>query len=425
MKKASWFILFLLMGVSCLDQPDCFRQNLNLVGISFKKMYDGLQDTVYIFKVSSPQTSQGQTFYDTIFVTSLSLPVDYLNDQKKTNYSIYRSATDTSPAQLGVTYGSKTQFVSEDCGARFLISGLDIIPSETSGFDSIRLVSSTLSNPAQTNIAVYRCPITNVMKIAFGQYAMSAGVSQTESKQIVSITTSYGSTLLYNPKVPVNSVRLPIDPNGTTSQFVFKFLDGSMDTLNVTYQQHTGTFFSRCGEQKTFRLDVNNIVTSFQKNLRFIRIRRDSLFDPPLTNIEVIRCPQNNLINVLFKTILTQGSATIRDSVILKSLTADYTTADLRAGITGKTPNITLPLDPNKSFTRFYFEMTRDTSKTILKDTLQVSYSFGTPVTYHDECGPITPIIQLQIDNTTFSNQTKVDDPSVKFPAVTNIEIVQ
>lgn len=424
MKKASWFILFLLMGVSCLDQPDCFRQNLNLVGVSFKKMYDGKQDTVYIFKVSSPQTSQGQLFYDTIFVTSLSLPVDYLNDQKKTNYLIYRSATDASPAKLGVTYSSKTQFVSEDCGARFLVSGLDIIQSETSGFDSIRLVSGTLSNPAQTNIAVYRCPITNVMKIAFGQFGMSVGVSQTEYKQIVSIATNYGPTFLYNPNVPVNSVRLPLDPNGTNSQFVFKFLDGSTDTVKVAYQQHTNTYFSRCGEQKTFRLDTN-VVTSFRKNLRFIRFRRDSLFDPPLTNFEVIRCPQNNLVNVLFKTLLTQGSATVRDSVILKSLTADYTTADLRAGFTGKVAGITLPLDPNKQFTRFYFEMTRDTSKTIRKDTLQVSYSFGDPITYHQECGSLTPIIQLKIDNTTFNSQTKIDDPSVKFPAVTNIEIVQ
>lgn len=425
MKKASWFILFLLMGVSCLDQPDCFRQNLNLVGISFKKMFDGQQDTVYIYKISSPQTSQNQTFYDTIFVTSLSLPVDYLSEEKKTNYLIYRSATDTSPAQLGLTYSAKTQFVSEDCGARFLISGLDIIQSETSGFDSIRLVSGTLSNPAQTNIAVYRCPITNVMKVAFGQYGMTLGASQAESKQIVSIDANYGITFLYNPKVPVNSVRLPLDPNGTVSQFVFRFLDGTTDTLTVPYHQHTNTYFSRCGEQKTYRLDTSNIVTSFRKNLRFVRMRRDSLFDPPLTNMDVIRCPQNNLVNVVFKTILTQGSATIRDSVVLKSVTADYTTADLRAGATGKIAGITLPLDPNKSFTQFYFEMTRGTSNTLLKDTLRVSYSFGTPTTNHQECGALTPIIQLQIDNTTFSSQTKIDDPSVKFPAVTNIEIVQ
>src|SRR6478609_6629896 len=92
MKKASWFILFLLMGVSCLDQPDCFRQDQNLVGISFKKMFDGQTDTVYIVKITSPDTHDADYhFYDTTLVTSLSLPVNFFSTVGTTTFNIERN----------------------------------------------------------------------------------------------------------------------------------------------------------------------------------------------------------------------------------------------------------------------------------------------------------------------------------------------
>lgn len=420
MKKASWFILFLVMGVSCLDQPDCFRQNLNLVGISFRKMLGGQADTVYVLPVTSPGTQKDTYFLsDTVLAASLSLPVDYLNKENITTFSIVTVAVDgtQTPHTLQVNYSSKTQFVSEDCGERFLVSGLNIIKTD---FDSVQLVSGDLSNPSHTNIVVYRCPIPNYMKISFLQYYMDISLAHPDPKIINSISTG-PKTILYG-ETAVNFVRIPVDEGSTTTTFTFNFQDGTTETLTVPYAIKKKTIFDVCGEQQFYKLDTANIRTSFRKDLQIFKIRRDTLFDPPLTNVEIIRCPQNNLVNMVFKRILTEGGSAFRDSVTLANVTADYATGNLLAGITGKVTNITLPLDPSRTFTRFYFEL--DSASIIKKDTLQLSYTFDNPITYHGECGSMTPIINLQIDNTTFSSQTKIDDPSVKFPAISNLEII-
>lgn len=411
------------MGVSCLDQPDCFRQNLNLMGISFKKMLDGQADSVYIVRVTSPET-QNPSFEwtDTTFVTNISLPIDYLSKENTTTFYITRAVDgQLQPAEiLQVGYSSKTQFVSEDCGERFIVSGLNIIQA---GYDSIKLVSSDLSNPAHTNIVIYRCPEPNYMKVSFRQYYMDFALSQPDPRFISSITTD-NINIPYG-KIGVSSVRLPLNENATTSNFTFLFSDGSKDTLNVSYTISKKTIFRICGEQQSYKLDTSNVKTSFKKALQIFKIRRDILFDPPLTNIEITRCPQNNLINMLFKRISSFGGSAFRDSVRLTSVTADYPTGNLLAGITGKVTEITLPLNPSNNSTKFYFEFKLDSASVIKKDTLELSYTFDSPVTYHSECGPLTPITALQISNTTFNSQTKVDDPNVKFPVVSNIEIIQ
>ena len=46
MKRTGWFIFFLILAASCLDDPDCFQLNNNYLGISFYVMGSGGADTL-------------------------------------------------------------------------------------------------------------------------------------------------------------------------------------------------------------------------------------------------------------------------------------------------------------------------------------------------------------------------------------------
>src|SRR6187431_2998643 len=80
MKKAHWFIIFLLFAISCLDEPDCFRLNNNIIGIAFKKMYDGKADTVGVLGIqalSAPQVD----FLKGRYADGTYLPLDFFNQE--------------------------------------------------------------------------------------------------------------------------------------------------------------------------------------------------------------------------------------------------------------------------------------------------------------------------------------------------------
>ena len=47
-KKSAWFLSFLLMTAGCLDEPDCYLLNNNIIGVSFKKLENSTADTVAI-----------------------------------------------------------------------------------------------------------------------------------------------------------------------------------------------------------------------------------------------------------------------------------------------------------------------------------------------------------------------------------------
>ena len=94
---------------------------------------------------------------------------------------------------LSFGYTVKNQFISEDCGSAFVLSGLNIFEHD---FDSARVINSTPSKGGGTNFEIYRCPETDTMTIDFNQLrANSDGViinnkaSSYVSHQFDSITT--------------------------------------------------------------------------------------------------------------------------------------------------------------------------------------------------------------------------------------------
>jgi hypothetical protein len=402
MKRAFWFPLFLIMAMSCLDEPDCYRQNLNILGITFKKMYDGTGDTVNIWKAYA-DGFEDSLFYNSEGVTSLALPLNYL----KTETSFTIEGVERT-FQLFLTHQSKTQFVSEDCGSRFIVSDL-VISSST--FDSVKVVSNSLSNPAHVNIIVYRCPRTNIMRFSFRQlYMDTVSQGRADVHQVNSVTADFAPGPLWE-NVSLSSILLPVNPDALSSTFNFDLDDNDMRTFTVDYQKTETEVLTKCGVQKFF-----SHLTLSNNDFNMVEVAADSIHDPPYTNIVSYRCPTTNNIKVLFKK--SSGSSKVNDTLKVVTLTDDFSGASLYADTL--VSNVILSLNPNATTTTYTFAQEGSVTNTIT-----VKYT-ATPTTFHERCGEQIVFTDLEIVNTDFTQDgADISDPKAKFPVVNNIEILR
>jgi hypothetical protein len=393
------------MAVACLDEPDCFRQNINLVGISFKKMYDGRGDTVNIWKVSADGFDS--LFYDTVAVTSMSLPLNYLKNQ--TAFTIESVGRTYS---LLLNHKSKTQFVSEDCGSRFVVSDLGIISQD---FDSIQLVSNSLANPAHVNINIYRCPITNIMRFSFRQLYMDTVKNGRADVRIInSVTADYAPTNPLYVDAELSSLLLPLNPTTDASTFSFNLDDNETRKFTVKYHKDPKIIFEQCEEQLLFsKLDTAD------NDFSILKVTIDSIHDPPYTNIVSYRCPETNMIKVLFKQ--KKESSKITDTLSMVSLTADFINDPIYT--TSKVTSVELPLNPNATTTQYTFNLEGGGT-----NKLAVTYT-ATPTTFHKVCGQQVVFTDLKISKTdsdfVVTSPIEIIDPKAKFPTVNNIEILR
>lgn len=228
-KRTLWFFVFALMAISCLDQPDCFSLNNNYVGVSFKKLSNRTADTIGITRVFLPEANV--EFLPTAVVTSFDIPLNLYNNATSVLVEAGGAVYD-----LKMDYELKTQFVSEACGGRFLLSGLR---AASESFDSIRVAVATpkSQNIAGTNIEVFRCPNTSHLKL---QFAAAVTITTIEA-------THLGT--LPGPAEAITSLVLPLNTDASESTFVFTFSDETEKTMTVGYERVTDELFNACGEQ--------------------------------------------------------------------------------------------------------------------------------------------------------------------------------
>jgi len=260
MKKLTWFVFFSIIAVSCLDEPDCFQLNNNSVVIAFKILGAGA-DEFALVGIISPETDS--VFYGYQIVPSAELPLNPLDVQ--TRYS-FQGVYGDNEIQLG--YTRQVQFVSADCGERYIFADLKIMEHD---FDSARVVYATPTAPASTNIEIYRCPRTNLMGIDLGD------------KQLVEGVTAGFSTFIFLPSDSLTTIDLPLNKDDSTTTFVFDF--GAVSkTLKVKYTRTNKTRFEICGEQTLFsNLLVDTAITDFSS----ATILKDSIQDLPIINLEI------------------------------------------------------------------------------------------------------------------------------------------
>ena len=120
----------LFVTAACLDEPDCYNLNNYVIGVSFKKIEDSTTDTV---SVSAFGTIEPPLLFltDTSF-SRLNLPLNYFQDETA---FFFEDPETTRILRLG--YTSQAQFVSENCGEKFVLSKLRVLEHS---FDSVRLI---------------------------------------------------------------------------------------------------------------------------------------------------------------------------------------------------------------------------------------------------------------------------------------------
>jgi hypothetical protein len=146
-KTSAWLLIFLLLTVSCLDEPDCYHLNNDVIGISFKKLEDRSTDTLAITAMGTVEPPL--LFYtDTIF-TKLFLPLNYFQDE--TTF-FFETAETTHLLRLG--YVSQAQFVSENCGEKFVLSTMRVLEHS---FDSVRVLTDVPTSEAgATHLEIFQ-----------------------------------------------------------------------------------------------------------------------------------------------------------------------------------------------------------------------------------------------------------------------------
>lgn len=147
-KKIFLFIVSAIIAAACLDEPDCYQLNNQIVGIGFKKLTDGTADTVSIIGLGTldPPILFSE---DTLDLSRIFLDLNYFKNE--TTY-FFRDFETFDTLKLG--YVSQAQYVSESCGEKFVLSHLKVLDHT---FDSVRLVTDVpTGNGSSIQIEIFQ-----------------------------------------------------------------------------------------------------------------------------------------------------------------------------------------------------------------------------------------------------------------------------
>jgi hypothetical protein len=399
-RKVALYSIFALLALSCLDEPDCYNLNNNIIGIAFRKIADNRADTVALIGIML--NGSDSLFYHNILATGVELPLNVLGSDTEITFE-FAGLNGPFVRTLHTSYTSKVQFVSEDCGERFIVSDLRL---ESHDFDSVRLVNAQPGREATTNYVVYRCPVTNRMKIGFRQLGTIDSVGTPMDVFLNGITSDFSPLVLY-PDDTASTFILPLNPEATSVTYNFDFKEGSAD-LVVDYRTVTTTRYGVCGSQ-TFFAGLMASSATFDK----VRVVRDSIRDPAVTNVLLQRCPDTNLIRIDFVNQAGEGGR--RKVVELNRITTDYSAEVLYEG--EAVSSVILPLNDQADATRFTFDLESGPVE------LEVGYT-RTPVILHKVCERFA-ISELSIISSGFASDPEVLEDETAFPVnTTNLAII-
>jgi hypothetical protein len=422
-KKTSWFLFSLIFAFSCLDDPDCFLLNNDVIGISFQVLGSSTPDSLHISSLSINGIQVDSVYADgdvrataDLSMTKMSVLATRSTDTLRLDF-LSNGVVKT----IRLSYDWKVQFVSEECGARYIFSDLFL---EGHNFDRIDLLSTSPGRDASSvNLVVYRCPKADTMGLSFLQLtlpATGAASSRSMSASLNSITVN-GTTQLYIGKT-VSTLKLPVNIEDTKSNYVFDFADDfgyaeNVRSLSVAYDVDSEVRFEACGVQKF----VNSLRIETASGIEFDQVSlatesdgdfRDALTDPETNNINIYRCPPTNIIQVAFANSL--GSGTSKKII---GVTNNYNSDLLYADTTLN--RIQLPLNPASESTTFNIQFEGST------ETIVLNHSWTAPrpglFTEGSSCNLRSVVTNLSegVDNP----RATVESAAVVYPAITNVTL--
>lgn len=400
LRKILWFVFFLsVSATSCLDEPDCFALNNNFVQISFRRLLDNSADSIpRIGILIDGADTTTLSFGNQISFTgsSITVPVNFLQNETSGTFWQYLRKNN-----FRLVYESRAQFVSEDCGERFVLSNLRM---EDHDFDSVRVVNSipsgriTSNNP---NIIVYRCPALNNVSMIFRQlYTDTASLGYAEEVFLRGVAADYNADIFYQDDV-LGIVTLPLNEAANSTSFNL-FLD-EIRSVRFNYDVTPVNLVNVCGTQGV--IDNLSVETN---DFDIVRVIRDSLQDPPVTNVAFLRCPDTDIFRIDFQT--SDGSGA---EVYVKEITADYTSYVFYSDVSLSTVDLRLnPLSDSTIFTLDFQDSVR---------TIRVGYE-RVDETLHGACNR-TRFSNIGVLS-DFAQAPEVVSNSIQFPPETNVEIV-
>ncbi len=402
------------MAISCLDQPDCFRLNSDQIGVSFKVLGTNKGDVIPLSGLTIDGVN-GVFYYDTT-LSSLLIPLNYLANE--TGVTI--SGEKVSGSML-LKYLSQAQFVSDECGPRYLLSKLTI--DQLAGFDSVRLVTSQVNNPPNINIEIYRCPTTNLVKFDFRQLYVDGSnkkTSQLVLSNINSITADYPSDIAYQYDT-LNTVTLPINLAANSTDFNM-ILDGISRNVSLNYTTTEEERYNVCPLEKYVSglnltsADFDSVSIALVDNKKV-----DKPQDPATTNILIFKCPKTNLMKVYFK--IEKGESFVSAGVTFNKITNNFSNDKFYEGKTIST--VELPINESAVTAEYYFDFKVKEGDPVSIDTLRIEYTKLSKLIF-PACGD-QPVYNgiLATSPNILPEKILVPKDSLQFPSITNIEIIK
>jgi hypothetical protein len=279
--KKGYFLLFLIILGACLDEPDCFELKNDVVTFVFRKMYDGKLDTVTL--VRTDVTGKEVTVFeeDTVVLNSVSVLIDYTGVQSAVTLKTFERSTTTE-----IGYRVQTQFVSENCDPRFVLSELKILSTNA---DSVNIPNATPGDGG--NINLYRCPRTNYIRVAFREEETDRGLRR-DTITINKTLADFETVKLFADSGALSFVRLALNPNSNTTTYTFNLPNNNTKTITFAYTRTNKIILPACGVQTVFD-DLSVLSSSFDRAELFpndarTRLKRDSIYDPPIANFQVV-----------------------------------------------------------------------------------------------------------------------------------------
>lgn len=427
MEKTSWFLFFIVFAVSCLDEPECYLLNNDKVGIYFRVMGSNQLDSA---NVTSLLINGNPTFVaDSVpwqdlsdnILTGFAIPLNYFKSQTSVDMEV-----GGVPLNLLLDYQVQTQYVSEECGPRYVLSNLNgTATSADPKVDSVRVLNGSPSRDnTGRHIEIFRCPVTDTLLLTFYQLLLPSGTqaanrSRIASRPLESVVVDNAATLYAGERQA--TLRLPVDLNSSSTRYDFAFPDEEQQAVrNMTVQYNTTTVnrYRQCGTQ-TFVTDLaiaeNHSFDSVSIALDADEFPNRTLTDPYSRNINVYRCPPTNIIQFAFRRT-PEGTTTPQATrVDIVEITDNYTDEVYYADST--TNVVQLPLNLNAGSTVFTFTFADRT------DTITVTYNVGPPsrALFRKACADIRVISNINISSST--TLTEVVNAAVAFPTVTNVNV--
>ena len=152
-------------------------------------------------------------------------------------------------------------------------------------------------------------------------------------------------------------------------------------------------------------------IADYESEFDKVQLVKDSIQDPPLTNVVFYKCPTTNRVKIVFR---QNANSSASAPVNILKITADYTPEEFYVN-QSNVYTVELPLNEGANNTTYTFTLDKGVR------TLQLSYnrSFNQ---YHEVCDQ-TEMTSIAITATDFS-ASQVLDAASKFPTVNNIAVI-